>query len=129
MTGLRWAGVVVAIGLAAAAIAAYTAFGAFLPWREEAEAERLAQVAGVRVHGGPDGTRHLDGGHLDDRDRRTSRLRGRLSRARRRRRPIRAAEHADHDCHALDATAPGGVAVRQARRRGVHVDSLSPGWG
>ena len=53
MTGLRWAGVVVAIGLAAAAIAAYTAFGAFLPWREEAEAERLAQMAGVRVHWRP----------------------------------------------------------------------------
>jgi ubiquinone/menaquinone biosynthesis C-methylase UbiE len=44
MMALRLAVVVIAIGLAAAAAAA---FGAFLPWREEAEAERLAQVAGL----------------------------------------------------------------------------------
>ena len=48
MTVLRLASFVVAIGLAAASAAAYVAFGAFLPWREEAEAERLFQVAGVR---------------------------------------------------------------------------------
>ena len=47
MTVLRWAAIVVGIGLAAAVTAAYAAFGAFLPWREESEAERLARVARV----------------------------------------------------------------------------------
>ena len=47
MTALKWTAVVVGIGLAAAAASGYAAFGAFLPWREESEAERLAQVAGV----------------------------------------------------------------------------------
>ena len=47
MTVLKWTAVVVGIGLAAAAASGYAAFGAFLPWREESEAERLAQVAGV----------------------------------------------------------------------------------
>ena len=47
MTLLRVAGVIVAIGLTVTAAAAYGAFGAFLPWREAAETERLADIAGV----------------------------------------------------------------------------------
>ena len=47
MTILKVAGVVVAIGLAAVLTAAYAAFGAFLPWNEEAEVERLARVGRV----------------------------------------------------------------------------------
>jgi ubiquinone/menaquinone biosynthesis C-methylase UbiE len=35
-------------GLVGAAALIYMAFGAFLPWREAAEAERLAELAGVR---------------------------------------------------------------------------------
>ena len=48
MTVLRVAGLVAAIGLTAAAAAAYAAFGAFLPWREQAEVVRLAGVVNVR---------------------------------------------------------------------------------
>jgi SAM-dependent methyltransferase len=47
MTVLKVAGVVLALGLSVAAAAAYSAFGAFLPWREAAEADRLAALAGL----------------------------------------------------------------------------------
>ena len=45
---LKWVGVAATIGVLGLTAAAYAAFGAFLPWREEGEAARLAEVAGVR---------------------------------------------------------------------------------
>jgi SAM-dependent methyltransferase len=39
---------VAGIGLASAAVLLYVGFGAFLPWREAEEANRLADVAGIR---------------------------------------------------------------------------------
>ena len=50
MTLRRMTGLVVVAGLAALAALAYTIIGAFLPWREAAEAERLADLAGI-THG------------------------------------------------------------------------------
>jgi SAM-dependent methyltransferase len=47
MTMLRWVGVVAVLGVAGGLTTLYAAFGAFLPWREDAEAERLALVLGV----------------------------------------------------------------------------------
>jgi SAM-dependent methyltransferase len=48
MMVLRIAGLAAAIALTAAAAAAYAKFGAFLPWREQAEAGRLARVVTLR---------------------------------------------------------------------------------
>lgn len=47
MTVIRIAGGVIAAGLVVAGVALYNLFGAFLPWREAAEADRLAALAGV----------------------------------------------------------------------------------
>ena len=47
MTLLRFASVFGVIAVTVTAAAAYVAFGAFLPWREAAETERLADIAGV----------------------------------------------------------------------------------
>ena len=48
MTALKVVGVIVAVALAGGTAAAYAAFGAFLPWRERGEAQRLADIAGIR---------------------------------------------------------------------------------
>ena len=47
MTIVKWAGLVVLLGLGGGATFLYAAFGAFLPWREEAEVGRLATLLGV----------------------------------------------------------------------------------
>ena len=47
MTMLKWAGVVAVLGIAGGLTTLYAAFGAFLPWREDAEAERLASVLDI----------------------------------------------------------------------------------
>jgi SAM-dependent methyltransferase len=47
MSLFKWVGVVAALGSTGAIAVLYLAFGAFLPWREEAEAERLAARLGV----------------------------------------------------------------------------------
>ena len=47
MTLLKWTGVVAVLGVAGGLTTIYAAFGAFLPWREDAEAERLASILGV----------------------------------------------------------------------------------
>ena len=47
MTWLKWTGVVAVLGIAGGVTTIYAAFGAFLPWRQDAEAERLAAVLGV----------------------------------------------------------------------------------
>jgi SAM-dependent methyltransferase len=49
MTVLKVVTGVAALGLAGATAVLYAGFGAFLPWREAAEAERLAALAGVRA--------------------------------------------------------------------------------
>lgn len=47
MTILKWAGVLAMLCVAGGMTTLYEAFGAFLPWREEAEGERLAAVLAV----------------------------------------------------------------------------------
>ena len=49
MTWWRMAGIAGGVGVAGLLAVAYSTFGAFLPWREAAEAERLADALGVRV--------------------------------------------------------------------------------
>jgi ubiquinone/menaquinone biosynthesis C-methylase UbiE len=44
MSWAKWAGMTAVVGLAAGAAVLYVSFGAFLPWREEAEAQRLAAL-------------------------------------------------------------------------------------
>ena len=44
MSWVKWTGIVTVIGLAGVAAVLYLSFGAFLPWREEAEAQRLAAL-------------------------------------------------------------------------------------
>ncbi len=44
MSFVKWVAVIGVIGFVAGGAALYGAFGAFLPWREDAEAERLAKV-------------------------------------------------------------------------------------
>jgi SAM-dependent methyltransferase len=47
MTFMKWAAVIAVIGVAGGLTTIYAAFGAFLPWREDAEARRLLQVLSI----------------------------------------------------------------------------------
>jgi SAM-dependent methyltransferase len=48
MTRLKIVAGLAGVGLAGGAVVLYAGFGAFLPWRERAEAERLIVVTGIR---------------------------------------------------------------------------------
>jgi SAM-dependent methyltransferase len=47
MTILKWTGLIALIALGGGATFLYAAFGAFLPWREDAEVDRLARLLAV----------------------------------------------------------------------------------
>jgi ubiquinone/menaquinone biosynthesis C-methylase UbiE len=47
MSWMKWTAVLAAVALAGAATTLYVSFGAFLPWREDAEAERLVATLGL----------------------------------------------------------------------------------
>ena len=48
MTMWKVAAVVITIGAAGLTAVLYAGFGAFLPWRENAEADRLADLVGIQ---------------------------------------------------------------------------------